>query len=164
MNLNPSSPAATSGLQPGNVIIEINRHPVAAFHEPQRAAGILPAEDAWLCRRDVGSTLLGRTFAWRQFMVPRRDHKIVEASHEPGRGIYPAGSSARSRSVGVVRRPQHRAFLRTKVRAPSRLMAPMRVQSWRLKPMNLVGLRCRAAHLLSPRRRSSAALSSSWSQ
>jgi prepilin-type N-terminal cleavage/methylation domain-containing protein/prepilin-type processing-associated H-X9-DG protein len=33
-----------------------------AVHEPQRAAGILPAEQAWLCRRDVGSTLPGRTF------------------------------------------------------------------------------------------------------
>jgi len=27
----------------------------------QRAAGILPAEEARFCRRDVGSTLLGRT-------------------------------------------------------------------------------------------------------
>ena len=33
-----------------------------ALREPQRAAGILPAEQAWLCRRDVGSTLPGRTF------------------------------------------------------------------------------------------------------
>ena len=29
--------------------------------DEQRAAGILPAEEARFCRRDVGSTLLGRT-------------------------------------------------------------------------------------------------------
>jgi len=34
-----------------------------SFGEPQRAAGILPAEEAWLCRRHLGSTLLERTFA-----------------------------------------------------------------------------------------------------
>src|SRR4029079_18277215 len=34
---------------------------IFASHEPQCAAGILPAENAWLCRRDVGSTFLGRT-------------------------------------------------------------------------------------------------------
>jgi len=38
---------------------------VLAFHEPQRAAGILPAEEACLCRRDVGSPLRGRTFSAR---------------------------------------------------------------------------------------------------
>ena len=44
---------------------------VEALHEPQRAAGILPAENAWLCRRDVGSTLPGGT-SFRRFMVPIR--------------------------------------------------------------------------------------------
>ena len=34
---------------------------VEALHEPERAAGILPAEEARFCRRDVGSTLLRRT-------------------------------------------------------------------------------------------------------
>jgi len=43
-----------------------------ATHEPQRAAGILPAEEAWLCRRDVGSTSTGRTVTLRKFMVPMR--------------------------------------------------------------------------------------------
>jgi len=44
---------------------------VEALHEPQRAAGILPAEKARLCRRDVGSTLPGGT-SFRRFMVPIR--------------------------------------------------------------------------------------------
>ena len=42
---------------------------VLAFHESQRAAGILPAEEAWICRRDVGSTLLRRSVFLRKFMV-----------------------------------------------------------------------------------------------
>jgi hypothetical protein len=46
---------------------------------------------------------------------------------KPERGIYPAGLSAYARRLGVVRRSQHRAFLRTKVRAPTRFMVSMRV-------------------------------------
>ena len=38
------------------------RRTVDALHEPQRAAGILPAEKARLCRRDVGSTLPSGTY------------------------------------------------------------------------------------------------------
>ena len=44
---------------------------VETLHEPQRAAGILPAEKARPCRRDVGSTLPGGT-SFRRFMVPIR--------------------------------------------------------------------------------------------
>ena len=46
-----------------------------ASHEPQRAAGILPAEEAWFYRRDVGSTLLGR--ASRFTMVRGSDARPI---------------------------------------------------------------------------------------
>jgi len=41
-------------------------------NEPKRAAGILPAEQTWFCRRDVGSTLLGRTLSLRRFIARER--------------------------------------------------------------------------------------------
>jgi len=66
---------------------------VQAFHEPQRAAGILPAENAWLCRRDVGSTFLGRTARVAKVHGPdARPFLEVVALHEPQRaaGILPA--------------------------------------------------------------------------
>ena len=64
---------------------------MGAFHEPQRAAGILPAEDAWVCRRDVGSTLPGGTYfakvhgpnacAKKKWRLP------MNLSSESGRGL-----------------------------------------------------------------------------
>jgi len=61
------------------------------LHEPQRAAGILPAEKARLCRRDVGSTLPGGTY-FAKVHGPNACAKRMEASHEPQRaaGILPA--------------------------------------------------------------------------
>ena len=55
-----------------------------SLQEPQRASGVPPEDhsvgltgDEWICRRDVGSTLVG----W--FKAPMRDSRIVEATHEP---------------------------------------------------------------------------------
>ena len=51
------------------------------LHEPQRAAGILPAEKARLCRRDVGSTLPGGKY-FAKVHGPNACAKRMEASHE----------------------------------------------------------------------------------
>jgi hypothetical protein len=61
-------------------IVERSTSPAQPFREPQRAAGILPAEEAWLCRRDVGSTLQGRTSASRRLMASMRVAKAKGGS------------------------------------------------------------------------------------
>ena len=90
-------------LRPRFMVPMRGRRILEALHELQRAAGILPAEDAWVCRRDAGSTFLGSTFTLPKFMAPRRDHGIVETLHEPQRaaGILPAeGAWICRRDVG----------------------------------------------------------------
>ena len=59
------------------------RKRMGASHEPQRAAGILPAEEAWLCRRHVGSTLLRHMFSLRRFMAGEQVRKEQGTLHEP---------------------------------------------------------------------------------
>ena len=73
---------------------------------PQRAAGILPAEEAWLCRRHVGSTLLGRTSLFAKVHGPdARPMFEVEAFNETAcsagwqPAVSPTGSRQRSRST-----------------------------------------------------------------
>jgi hypothetical protein len=52
----------------------------------QPVAGILPAEEAWLCRRDVGSTLLGAPsmmgYGIAYFMCQQSRQEDSSAKHD----------------------------------------------------------------------------------
>ena len=81
---------------------------------------VLPAEEGWLCRpvlrsrttaeggRDVGSTLLGRTFTLRRFIVQRQGRARLRRALEPfGRDEYQGSTESRPTEENQFMVPMH---------------------------------------------------------
>ena len=56
--IQPGSPAAETGLQPGDVIVEINKHPIKSMEDFRKYAGIKDGNLMLLVRRGSGAFFL----------------------------------------------------------------------------------------------------------